>query len=129
MQRQILDLLFGKFIENFGSFFKDCEEIFINRLTISMTFKSFNHEQLIHSANSKCDDIFFVRKGVVAVYETSCYREAILGYTLGAVLNTYQALMDQTLDVSFKTCEQTELMSIPVTVFLTICEKCPKSAR
>ena len=99
-------------MKSFSCFFSDCEESFVGRLTISLTFKYFKHLELMQAANSESIEIYFVWEGGVAIYEPSCYMEPILVYRRGAVLNTYQVLMDQTLELPFRAISPAKTTSI-----------------
>ena len=48
-----------------------------------------------------CSSIFLVRKGAVAVCESTCFAEPILVYGKGAVINLYNAILDDKLDFDY----------------------------
>ena len=94
MQNELIRFLFPEFIHDFQVFFKGCNSIFINRIIVSLQYKSFEHNQLIQSGHAYCHDIFFIRDGSVVVFEPTCYGETILTYEKGTVLNVYQVMLD-----------------------------------
>ena len=48
-----------------------------------------------------CSSIFLVRKGAVAVCESTCFAEPFLVYGKGAVINLYNAILDDKLDFNY----------------------------
>ena len=124
--------LFSKTINEFSAFFRGCDGSFVNRVIVSLSYKSFEDGQLIQSANDPCTDIYFVKKGGVAVCETTFFHEPILIYGKGAVFNVYQVLMKTQLEFDFRAkskdhIEVIELMKLPREIFLQTCESFPKS--
>ena len=89
-------------MRDFQFFFDGCNQSFINRIIVSLTYKSFDHNQLIQSSNAYCHDAYFICKGSVAVCEPTCYEEPILIYGKGTVFNTYQILLEDQLEVQYK---------------------------
>ena len=101
-QNELTQLLFGHFMKDFQFFFEGCNQSFINRIVVSLTYKSFDHNQLIQSSNAFCYDAYFICKGSVVVCEPTCYEEPILVYEKGTVFNTYQILLEDQLEVQYK---------------------------
>ena len=66
-----------------------------------LRFNCFNHGQTIQSPMFECEEMHFVQTGGIAVCESSCFREPILVYCKGAVINLYQILIQQKLDFEF----------------------------
>ena len=89
-------------MKDFQFFFEGCNQSFINRIVVSLTYKSFDHNQLIQSSNAFCHEVYFSCKGSVAVCEPTCYEEPILVYGKGTVFNTYQILLEDQLEVQYK---------------------------
>ena len=48
-----------------------------------------------------CSSIFLVAKGAVAVCESTCFAEPFLVYGKGAVINLYNAILDDKLDFNY----------------------------
>lgn len=56
---------------------------------------------MILEDNCDCSQVYLVNEGGVAACETSCFREPILIYSKGAIINLYQVLMNQRLHFTF----------------------------
>ena len=89
MQNELTQLLFGSFIKDFGIFFQGCNQSFINRIVASLSYKSFEHNQMIQTSKAFCDNVYFICKGNVVVCEPTCYEEPIIVYGKGTVFNSY----------------------------------------
>ena len=89
MQTELVKHTFYKFLNLFQPVFKGCNETFVNRIVLSLRYISFEHGMLVQSANSYCHDVYFIRKGSIAVVESSCYKDPILVYGPGGFFNMY----------------------------------------
>ena len=56
---------------------------------------------MIQSANAYCNEVYFIRSGGVAICEPTAYKEPIMVYGKGSVVNMYQVIMDEPLNLSF----------------------------
>ena len=56
---------------------------------------------MVQSANAFCDQVYFVRSGSIAICEPTAFQEPILVYGKGSVVNMYQVIMDEPLNLSF----------------------------
>ena len=83
--------------------FNGCDQAFINAVVTNMAYNFFTNGVIIQSANHDAEEIFFVLRGGVAVCEPYCFKEPILIYQPGAVINLYQSIMNRTLDFHFMT--------------------------
>lgn len=93
MQNELIKMLFGGFMRDFSVFFDECSQSFINRIIVSLTYRSFVHNQLIQSANTTPDELYFICQGAVVVCEPTCYEEPVVVYRKGTVINIYQVLL------------------------------------
>ena len=84
-------------IEKFGTFFGGCDQMFINRIVVSLSYKAFMHNKLVQSPNELGNDVYFIKSGGVAICETTSYLEPILVYPKGSVINLYQVFMNEPL--------------------------------
>ena len=55
---------------------------------------------MVQSANAYCDQVYFIRSGGIAICEPTAYQEPILVYGKGSVVNMYQVIMDEPLNLS-----------------------------
>ena len=114
LQTELVEYLFGQsIIKEFGSFFDQCERIFINKIVVSFVYRSFEHNQLIQSPKAYCDEVFFIRSGGIVACEPTSYHEPILVYGKGSVINVYQVIMDDPLDFSlYAICDESYKRSL-----------------
>ena len=70
---------------------------------VSLTFRLYEHGLCIQSENASSHEVFFVWKGAgIVVCEPTCYREPIVVYQQGTVINLYQVLFDKRLNLAYK---------------------------
>lgn len=101
MQHDLIKYLFSDFLEKFKVFFTGLESQFINNLVISLQYNVFKQGEVIQTAMFECTYVYMIGSGSVAVCESSCYKEPILVYGRGAVINLYQIMMEQQLPFNF----------------------------
>ena len=59
---------FAEFERNFEHFFGECERGFINELIINMFCRLFPHSKPVISYKSNVKDLYFIREGIVEVF-------------------------------------------------------------
>lgn len=98
MQTALIDQLFKSFLDLFAVTFADCERAFVNKIVVSLHYKSYYHDQYIKRGN-KC---YFITKGGFTVCETSCYNEPIVVYGPGASILLYQVMFPSNLKFEYR---------------------------
>ena len=109
MQTELIRFLFKEFLDMFKGVFEDCSEGFVNRIVVSLSYKSFLLNEIIQSANSHCFSVYFITKGGVAACEPTSFREPICVYGPGSFINMYQVILDTSLELDFKAVEESSL--------------------
>ena len=62
----------------FKTTFDGLERAFVNKIIVSLKYKSFLHNTKIFNGKFQVQEAYFVIKGNVAVCESSCYNEPIM---------------------------------------------------
>mmetsp|Transcript_35460 Transcript_35460/g.46675 ORF Transcript_35460/g.46675 Transcript_35460/m.46675 type:complete len:213 (+) Transcript_35460:2-640(+) len=89
LQTELIKQLFGTFLKRFASTFEGCECAFVNRIVVSLSYKSFEHNTVFYRGRFEVREAYFVMKGGVAVCESTCYKEPITVYGPGAFILLY----------------------------------------
>jgi len=75
MQTELVKLLFGDFIDCFGHFFENCEQMFINEMVVNMYARTFESGEDIMRPGQHFDEMYFIWQGQVVICEPTTYKE------------------------------------------------------
>lgn len=101
LQTELIDQLFKKFLTLHARSFEGCERAFVNRIVVSLRYKSFEHNKMILQGKFLAREAYFLTKGSVAVCESTCFKEPIMVYRPGTFLLFYQALLEDSIDFDY----------------------------
>lgn len=109
MQTKLIQMTqtFKDFEKNFEHFFDECERGFTNELIIQMFCRLFSHSKTVISYKSTVKDLYFIRQGIVEVFNNEndeCVKDlAVLYLPTYSYFGDYQILKSLKSNVTIKT--------------------------
>lgn len=150
MQTKLIKLTqtFNEFEKHFEHFFGECERGFTNELIIQMFCRLFTHGKTVISYKSTVKDLYFIRQGIVEVFNNENDEMikdlAVLYLPTHSYFGDYQILKNLKSNITIKTLslkkqygenvneqnivpQETIFMCVEKTQFMELCELFPQT--
>ena len=126
--------VFQEFERSFNHFFDECERGFTNDLIINMFCRIFTHSRIVISFKSNVKEMFFIRQGIVQVFNNENdeidKHKTILYLPKYSYFGDYQILCKLKSNLTFKTLSKDHAQKkgqmkddIPDTLFMCVSKK------
>ena len=110
-QTELIDLLFGSFLELFTDTFEGQERAFVNYIVVSLRYKYYDHNEVISQYKYDVDEAYFITSGSVAVCESTSYKDPIVVYGPGAFIHLYQVFFEEQIGLDYIALESNSFVT------------------